>query len=219
MTSDSHPDDDTFLHPTRAGYDAVAADYAEHFRTEFAGMKLGRAMLGAFAEYVRPGLPVADVGCGPGGVTAHLAGLGVDTFGIDLSPGMLTVARREHPDLRFERGTMTALDVPDGTLGGMVAWYSLIHVPPERVPAVLAEFHRVLTPGAPLLLAFQQGEGVLHLDEALGHAVSLDFHRWTVTRLAPLLAASGLPLHAHLLRDPEPHERTPSAYTLSLKPA
>lgn len=219
MTSDRHPYDDTFLHTTRAGYDAVAADYVEHFRTAFEGMKLGRAMLGAFAEYVRPGLPVADVGCGAGEVTAHLTALGVDAFGIDLSPGMLAIARREHPELRFEQGTMTALDVADGALGGLVAWYSLIHVPPERVPGVLAEFHRVLAPGAPLLLAFQQGEGVLHLNEALGHEVSLDFHRWTVHRLGKLLEVADLPVRAHLLRDPEPDERTPQAYVLSLKPS
>ncbi|MFB7669448.1 class I SAM-dependent methyltransferase [Kitasatospora sp. NPDC056138] len=44
---------------------------------------------------------VADVGCGSGRITAHLRGLGVDTFGIDLSPAMIEVARRDHPGLRF----------------------------------------------------------------------------------------------------------------------
>ena len=42
-----------------------------------------------------------DVGCGPGRITAHLRQLGVDAFGIDLSPGMVEAARREHPGLRF----------------------------------------------------------------------------------------------------------------------
>lgn len=208
-----------FLHTTRAGYDAVAADYVDHPRGEPAAVRLERAMLGVFAQYALPGRPVADVGCGTGWATARLAELGLDAYGIDLSPGMLAVARRDHPGLRFEEGTMTALDVPDGSLGGLVAWYSLIHVPRDRVPGVLAEFHRVLAPGAPLLLAFQVGEDVLHLDEALGHRVSLDFHRWTPGALAPLLEAASLPLHAHLHREPDPHERTPHAHLLARKPA
>ncbi|MGW4848298.1 class I SAM-dependent methyltransferase [Nocardia brasiliensis] len=56
--------------------------------------------------------PVADVGCGPGEVTAHLHELGVDAFGIDLSPAMIDVARRDHPGLRFEVGSMTELNLP-----------------------------------------------------------------------------------------------------------
>jgi 2-polyprenyl-3-methyl-5-hydroxy-6-metoxy-1,4-benzoquinol methylase len=48
-----------------------------------------------------------DVGCGTGRITAHLRQLGVDVFGIDLSPGMIEVARRDHPGLRFDLGSMT----------------------------------------------------------------------------------------------------------------
>jgi len=49
---------------------------------------------------------VADVGCGPGYVTAHLHDSDVEVFGIDLSPEMIDIARRDHPHLRFEVGTM-----------------------------------------------------------------------------------------------------------------
>jgi trans-aconitate methyltransferase len=38
--------------------------------------------------------PVADVGCGPGNVTAHLHTLGLTAFGVDLSPEMVGLARR-----------------------------------------------------------------------------------------------------------------------------
>lgn len=59
---------------------------------------------------------------------------------------------------------MLALDLPDGVL----AWYSTIHVPDERLPEAFAEFHRVLAPSGYLLLAFQAGEGSEHATEALG---------------------------------------------------
>ncbi|MGZ6820822.1 MAG: class I SAM-dependent methyltransferase, partial [Blastococcus sp.] len=138
--------DPTYLDSVRAAYDTVAADYAELLRTELARKPLDRAMLGAFAElvHVDAEAPVADVGCGPGRVTAHLHTLGLPVFGIDLSPAMVAVARRTHPELRFDEGSMTALDLPDASLGGLVAWYSVIHTPPELLPGVFAEFARVL---------------------------------------------------------------------------
>lgn len=121
----------------------------------------GRALIGAFAEEVRTdgGLPVADLGCGPGHVTAHLAGLGLDAHGVDASSRMVETARRRHPEVRFETGEMDALALPDGGLGGIVAWWSILHTPPDRLPGLFAEFRRVLAPGGRLLLGFHAGNG------------------------------------------------------------
>lgn len=68
-----------------------------------------RAGVVLFADLVRAfgGGPVADVGCGPGHTTALLRELGADAFGIDLSPVMIEIACREHPDARFKVGSMT----------------------------------------------------------------------------------------------------------------
>jgi len=81
---------------------------------------------------------------------------------------MVAVARRAHPDLRFDEGSMTALDLADGVLGGIVAWYSIIHTPPQRLPVTFTEFHRVLGPGGHLLLAFQAGDEKVHLEHGYG---------------------------------------------------
>ncbi|MDN3294941.1 methyltransferase domain-containing protein [Streptomyces ficellus] len=208
-----------YVRTTRESYDAIAVSYAEHFRDVFDTQAYDRAMLAAFAELVRGagGGPVVDLGSGPGWVTARLHSLGLAVSGIDLSPAMVALARRTYPDLRFDEGSMTALDMADGALAGVVAWYSLIHIAPRDVPAVLAEFHRVLAPGGHLLLAFQVGDEPLRLTEALGHAVSLDFHRWSPDRLAALLDGAGFTLDARLLREPSATERTPQAYLLARK--
>jgi SAM-dependent methyltransferase len=213
-----------FLRSTRASYDAVAADYAEHFRDELTAKPLDRAVLAAFAELVQAAGagPVADVGCGTGCVTAHLHALGLPVFGVDLSPQMVAVARQNHPELRFEVGSMLALDLPDGALGGILAWYSTIHVPQERLPQAFAEFHRVLAPGGHVQLAFQVGDEPLHLTEALGHAVTLDFHRRRPEQVAELLEQAGLAVRARLLRERDEDgafpERTPQAFLLARKP-
>ncbi|QKV91812.1 methyltransferase domain-containing protein [Streptomyces sp. NA02950] len=213
-----------FLRATRTSYDTLAADYDEQFRDVLAGRPLDRAVLTGFAESVREdgGGPVADVGCGPGRVTAHLHGLGLSVFGVDLSPGMVALARREHPKLRFEEGSMLALDQPDGSLAAVVAWYSTIHVPAERLPEVFAEFHRVLAPGGRLLVAFQVGDDPLCFTEAFGHQVDLTFRRWRPDRIAELLDRAGLPVHARTVREPvrtKSHtESTPQAFLIARKP-
>lgn len=209
------------LRATRAAYDTVATDYAKILSNELAAKPLDRALLGAFAELVAAdgGRPVADLGCGPGRVTAHLHSLGLTAFGIDLSPAMVAVARRAHPDLRFDEGSMTALDLADGVLGGIVAWYSIIHTPPQRLPVTFTEFHRVLGPGGQLLLAFQAGDEKVHLEHGYGHPVSLDAYRLSPDRIAGLLGQAGLTVHARLLREPDGPEKTQQAYLLARKPA
>jgi ubiquinone/menaquinone biosynthesis C-methylase UbiE len=218
----SEPD---FVRDTRASYDAVAADYFERFGAELAAKPLDRAMLAGFAELVLAagGGPVADIGCGSGRVSAHLERLGLSVSGIDLSPQMIAAARRRYPGLRFEVGSMLSLDVPDGSLGGVLAWYSTIHIPEERLPEVLAEFWRVLAPGGLVLLGFQVGDEPLHMTQGLGHAISLDFHLRQPDRVAGLLAQAGLVVRARLLREPDVDgdftEKTQQAFLLAAKPA
>lgn len=91
----------SFLTAVRESYDTVAADYVERVPPPAEMDPLSRAMLAGFAELVRTaGLgPDADLGCGPGRVTAHLAGLEVSAFGVDLSPKMIGPARHAYPNL------------------------------------------------------------------------------------------------------------------------
>src|SRR5579871_1948445 len=84
-------------HTVRQSYDAVAEEYLERFRNELAGKPLDRALLACFAEEAGDGAPVADLGCGPGHVAAWLAGRGVASVGIDLSPAMIAAGRRDYP--------------------------------------------------------------------------------------------------------------------------
>jgi SAM-dependent methyltransferase len=206
-----------YLLATRAAYDTVAGDYAELLDTELAAKPLDRALLGAFAELVLAGGSgtVADLGCGPGRITAHLHGLGLEPLGIDLSPGMVAEARRRYPHLRFDEASMSELDLADGSLGGIVAWYSIIHTPPELLPGVFAEFHRVLAPGGHLLVAFQAGDERVRIEHAYGHTVSVDAYRLSPDQVTDLLSQAGLAVHARVLREPQEPEKTQQAYLLA----
>ncbi|MFB7075212.1 class I SAM-dependent methyltransferase, partial [Streptomyces sp. NPDC056290] len=141
---------------TRAAYDGVVELYASLFADRLETQPFARAMIGTFAELVRAtgNLQTADVGCGPGHLTAMLHELGLDAFGLDLSLGMVDHARRAHPALRFQEARMESLPIEDGALGGILAHYSMIHTPPGELPKLLAEQGRVLAPGGLLLISF-----------------------------------------------------------------
>ncbi|MGW5386740.1 class I SAM-dependent methyltransferase [Nocardia sp. NPDC003963] len=206
-----------FLSRTRAGYDAIATAYAEHFGGYLEQNFWNHAVLTAFAESVRDSGPVADIGSGPGWVAAFLAAQGIRVHGIDLSPAMVDMARNSFPEIGFEVGSMTALDIPDGTRAGVVSWYSLIHIPPAERPGVLAEFRRVLRPGGKLLLAFQTGSDILHLDEGFGRTISLDFHRIRTDELVDSLDTAGFTVDLRLDRRADEGETAPQAYVTATR--
>lgn len=197
---------DDWLTDTRTSYDTVAVSYADQMRDAIAGKPYLRAALALFADSVRAagGGPVADVGCGPGHVTAHLHELGVDAFGIDVSPGMIDVARRAHPGVRFEVGSMTDLGLPTAAVVGLLAWQSLIHVPDDEVPTVFGHFHRALRPGGPLQLQFHVGDDSrLKTQGYGGHPMRVHVHRRPPEQVAAWLRDAGFEIEARMLLDPD----------------
>lgn len=196
------------LTATRQAYDAAAPVYAELFRDTLRDSPLDRAMLAAFAEAVRGGGggPVADLGCGPGHVTAHLGELGLSAFGVDASAAMIRLARQEYPALRFDVGSMAALEIADGALGGILSRWSVIHTPPAELPHVFAEFQRVLAPGGHLLLGFWGSEDAAGPTQVFDHAVA-PAYRWWPGHLAASMRELGLAEVARMAREPQPADR------------
>ncbi len=139
----------------RHSYDAMAERYASLFLTDIDENPFARDWLAKFAKRAahQPG-PVADLGCGPGHIVSHLTKLGLDAFGLELSPGQLAQARKAFPNLEFRLGNLAALDHADASLGGIVSRYSIIHAAPRGHGAIFNEWRRVLHPGAPVLVSF-----------------------------------------------------------------
>jgi len=209
----------------QTAYDRVAAEYATRIYGELAGKPFDRAILDRFAQMAGPLGPLCDLGCGPGQVARylwdHTQQPVLEIFGIDLSPEMVAKARRLNPDLRFEQGTMLALDLPDGQLGGIAAFYSIVNVPRDAQPGAFAECRRVLAPGGLLLVAFHVGTEDVHLDEWWEIPVSVDFYFFDPAAIEARLAAAGFVVEESHLREPYPEVEHPSrrAYLLARKPS
>lgn len=204
----------------RNSYDLVAEDYAREIYGELAHKPLDRALLDCFGELVAGRGVVADVGCGPGHVGRYLHDRGLDVLGLDLSPAMVEVARRLNPGMTFQEGNMLDLPVADGAWAGIVAFYSIIHVHPDDLRWVFAEFFRALIAGGLLLVAFHLGTERVHRDEWWGHAIDLDAYFLETETVASELHRAGIAIQARIEREPNEAIEYPSTrgYILARKP-
>ena len=185
----------------RSSYDMVAEAYAQKFFDELQPKPFDRAILDDFAAALNARVTL-DVGCGPGHVASYLSGCGLDATGVDLSPAMIKIARRLNPTLVFEVADMRNLPAAGGTVGGIAAFYSVIHIPREEVPAVLLEFRRVLIPSGRLLIAVHEGSGTVKSQEFMGKQVPFEMTLFEKDEIIDLLTAAGFDVATAKVRAP-----------------
>jgi len=182
-----------------AAYDARAAEYVALIGDIAQTDARDRALIAAWRD-ATPGR-LLDAGCGPGLWTRFLHDADRAVVGVDLSEEFIAHARTRHPDLEFHHGSFAALPLADASLGGVLAWYSLIHTPPEALPAILTEFARVTAPGGSILIGIFDGPP----REPFDHAVTTAYF-WTPDALQPLLEQAGFTVTASERRARTPGE-------------
>jgi SAM-dependent methyltransferase len=213
--------DDRTISDVQASYDLVAEEYVRRIFEELNHKPLDRQLLDRFASSVRALGPACDMGSGPGHVARYLDERGVRVIGVDLSPAMVGHARRLNPGIEFSQGDVRSLGIEDEALGGIAAFYSIIHIPRPEVVAALVEMKRILRPGGLLLLAFHIGDDVLHLADWWGHRVSVDFIFFRPEEMTGFLVTAGFEVEEVVERDPYPDVEHPSrrAYIFARKPS
>ncbi len=198
------------LERIRTSYDIVAQRYANELADDMIARPIERGLMLGFAELVRPlgaGV-IGDVGCGPGHVAKHLAALGIQTIGFDISPAMVEQAKRKHPDGDFRVGSMFDMPIPTGEWNGAVALWSTLHFNAEERARALREMCRVTRPGGFVLHGFyvsapdQPPGSMYHLQKWFGYQVDLDTYFVAIDDANDEMERAGFDVVAALVREP-----------------
>jgi ubiquinone/menaquinone biosynthesis C-methylase UbiE len=168
----------------REAYAARAAEYISLFGSIEAAAEQDREDVLAWARAVNG--RIIDLGCGPGQWTNYLHESGVDIEGVDPVPEFIDEARQRHPGVDYRLGHADRLGVEDASLGGVLAWYSLIHTDPDQIGALLTEFARCIRPGGGLAIGFFEGAELAPFD----HAVTTAYF-WPVGLLSSRVERAG----------------------------
>lgn len=206
----------------RDSYDRVADEYARRLFGELRSKPLDRQLLDRFAADVARRGEVCDMGCGPGQVARYLRDAGTSVFGLDLSPGMVAEARRLNPDIAFREGDMLALDLADGALAGIAAFYAIVNIPAGSLPAVFREMARVLQPAGLLLLAFHAGREAVRERELWGRPIEMDFFFFEPPAIRRALEDAGFVVEDVIERGPyapDVEYQSRRAYVFARRPA
>lgn len=181
-------------------YSARAGEYTDLLGSMSAVHPSDRQIVDSWAERVTGS--VLDAGCGPGHWTNYLTQLGLDARGIDLVPSFIDHARSTYPGISFDIESIDSIEEADGSLGGVLSWFSTIHHGPDAIATPIAEFARVLRPGGQLVLGYFSGQSIEPFDHAVVRA-----YRWPVEELRRMVMAAGfdvLETHSREARDQRP---------------
>jgi SAM-dependent methyltransferase len=138
-----------------AAYDRISDRYGEVFPHKEGQLACGEWLL----ERLPAGAGVLDVGCGTGLPTARqLVDGGCQVTGVDISPAMLALARRNVPQARFVQMNATELGSLPGGYAAAVAFFSLLNLPRAVFPRILSLIHDALAPGGLFSLAMVEAD-------------------------------------------------------------
>lgn len=173
-------------------YNQVADDYAAERWGELSKKHLDTLLLKEFAAVNKDKGLCADFGCGPGQTTRFLYDNGLkDITGIDLSPAMVSAARRLSPEINFETGDSLNISYSSGYFGSALAFYSIVHFTNDQLRKCFGEINRVLKTGGDFLFSFHEGDEIVHFDKAHDKEVDIDLYFFKTDDILALLYETG----------------------------
>ena len=205
----------------RAAHDVLAEFYVDRLADALEQMPGDRSVLSLFCELTLAagiGTSVGDVGCGTGRLEPYLAARGLCPRGVDLSPEMIRVARRDYPAFDFDVADLRDLPFEDSELAGVVCWYSLMFLPPSARPAAFGELARVVKPGGYLVTAFKSGDNqASRAGRSTNLGVEFDLYWLSPDEMARLVTDAGFTPVFWAGRRAEADETSPQGYLLAQK--
>ncbi|MEU3016710.1 MULTISPECIES: methyltransferase domain-containing protein [unclassified Nocardiopsis] len=165
MPSD-HPTDPRELAPDPVAWAERNADQADAFDTigerydeAFPNKEGQEDCVRRLLTLLPPNAQVLDLGSGTGLPTARqLVSSGARVTGFEISEGMIELARRNVPEARFRRADIVDLDPVERSYDAIVAFFSLLCLPKERIPQALGRVRASLVPGGLVCLSMVEAD-------------------------------------------------------------
>lgn len=203
----------------RSAHDVLAEFYAERLDGILDRMPVERAVLGLFSELVHAacsGTTVGDIGCGTGRLAPYLSAQGFTVHGVDLSPEMVRVARRDQPGHDFEVADLRSLPFADASLDGALGWYSLMYLTPEDRTVAFGELARVVKPGGHVAIAYKVGDDTVRRGaQTLDLGIGFDIWWMSPAEVARCFEAAGFEVVVSVTKPADPDEQQPQGYLIA----
>jgi SAM-dependent methyltransferase len=184
-------------------YNQVADDYAAERWDDISKTHFDQWLLKEFAAVNKNKGLCADFGCGPGQTTRFLYDHGLKNItGIDLSPAMISAARRLSPKIKFETGDLLRIAYSPGYFESALAFYSIVHFTNNQVRKCFGEINRVLKPGGDFLFSYHAGDEIVHFDKAHDKEVDIDLYFFKTDDIIALLHETGFNIIEAIERRP-----------------
>jgi len=136
-------------------YDNNSKQYSDGLHTTFP-----TASFETFLKYIKSGDYVLEAGCGPGRETKQFSLRGIKTIGVDISEGLITIAKKNNPETEYILCNFLQLPFSKETFDGVWAHASLVHLETiDEVKQALKEFYRVLKKDGYVLIKVKEQVG------------------------------------------------------------
>ena len=186
----------------RKAYNEAAHMYAESFYHELYDKPLDVKLLDLFCERINPGLPVAEIGCGPGEISAYLKYKGLNMIGIDISTEMIQIAKKLNPAITFQTGDVFNLDFKDNSFAGVLAPFLFVNHESKEIRKGIQQIHRVLVPNGLFYLSFHTGGDRIMVEDFLVEQNPLEFVFLDIDEVSEIIANNGFEVIESIVRSP-----------------
>ena len=133
----------------KKGYDVAGKKYTAERTEDLVEMKI----LHEFTPYIPKGGKILDLGCGGGIPFTHYLSKRFKTTGIDISPKQIEFARKNVLDATFICGDVTVWDFQKNKYDGIIAYYSIIHIPRDEHFPLFSKMYSLLNPKGVVLMS------------------------------------------------------------------
>ena len=181
-------------------YDHISKAYADKFSEPSDNID-------DFLKLVPKHGKILDAGCGPGTDSAYMDARGFKVVGVDLSAKMLGLAKKKSPNIHFQQADIRKLKFDPDSFDGILASYSLIHVPKKKISQTIKSFHKILKPAGIICIGVQEEKSKeIFITEPLKPDEKIFVNVISADELRRLLDASGFKVLKKFMRTHEKEE-------------